>query len=69
VLAPGAHLARVTISRDKIKYASGTAVVHAGKAKFRLHSMREMKRAHYLITIVITHGNRTSAIRYRELIR
>ncbi|HUA03864.1 MAG TPA: hypothetical protein VMB27_08180 [Solirubrobacteraceae bacterium] len=63
VLSPGTHLVSVDISRGRIDYATGTAAVHAGRARFSLRSVHPMLRARYLITVVVTHGKHSTVIR------
>jgi hypothetical protein len=58
----------VNITRGKIRYATGTAITHAGIARFRLDAVRPMKRGRYLVTIVATQGKRSTVVRYRQTI-
>ncbi len=66
VLSPGAHLVSVDISRANTHYASGASLTHAGMARFALRSRHQMKHGRYLITIVMTHGKKSTVIRYRQ---
>jgi hypothetical protein len=68
VLAPGAHLVSVDISRANTQYAVGTAVVHGGKARLALRSTHSMKRGTYLIIVVTSHGDKAVVSRFRRAI-
>jgi hypothetical protein len=67
-LSPGSHLVSVEISSGKKPYATGTAVVHARTARFTLRSLHPMRHGRYLITLVATHGKKSTVTRYRQTI-
>lgn len=69
VLSPGSHVANVEITRGNLRYAMGSAVVHRGRAWFRLRNLRVMRRGRYLVTIVVAAGKRPDVIRYWQTMR
>jgi hypothetical protein len=64
VQASHGHLVRVDISRGTTTYAIGSALVHRGVASLSLHTLRTMRHARYVVTVIVTSGKHTSVTRY-----
>ena len=60
VLAPGAQIATVRVSRGRKTVAVGTATLHRGAARLTLHNLLPLRRGRYLITLVSGTGKRMS---------
>jgi hypothetical protein len=65
VLALGAHLATVELSRRATTFAVGRGAVRAGVARIRLHALRPLGHGDYLVTVVSDRAGRAVVTRSR----
>ncbi len=54
----------IEISRGKLTYAVGSAIVHRGRTSMRMHSLRTLRRGRYLVTVVEAIGKNAVVVRY-----
>ena len=64
VSAPHSQSVSVDVSRGTTRYAIGAAHVHHGVASVRLHILRAIHHARYVVTVIATNGKHATVTRH-----
>jgi hypothetical protein len=66
VLAPGSSVVSVEVSRGGTLYATGAGRMKSASSRIRLHLLRAIPKARYLVTVEIRSGPKVHVLEYTK---